>query len=341
MKRLFSFILFIFSLLFFPESYARIYASIVMHNKELGKTVICLPDNHVPVENSQADDEVSTKDNHYTFKISRAEYDVVCQQQQGLLELIKNLHATNCSVHVLVEDIATILLQNDERIPKILGIIPKDLVEEPTPVWHSPLLFLEDFLHENKVHCTNIELRNPYDENATAAAIEHTEKNTDDEAIELLELIYKGRNIKPHIIATDAHIINKIRDLNQQIIIVAAGGSHINTISKVLYQLYGYTKTYVFFASELDEIRKKLLTAFDKNESFVGKVNDEELPPHVENLSDLVFAQLIFSSLPLWFQWHESLMQHIFTQSTVYAHLFPELNRTNFLASSTLPNTIT
>lgn len=281
------FIFFILAL-YVSENCARIYGSVFLRNEQLGKTVICFPDYHRFITESHADAEIDAGDGKHKLKINKAEYEIVRKQQYELLKLIGMLEDKSYSVHILVEDKPS-FLQNNIEIPKIPGVMPR-YQGEATPVWHSPLNFLKDFLCANNKDPINVELRNPFDKNSTINAMEQVNQETDSKTIDILKLMYKDCNFdSTYDISVDASMINYIKNGDRQVIVIVAGGNHIDVVSKILYQCYGYTLTDAIIPEELDQMRRESLIKFNEKKPFLGEL--QRLPPHLANLADVAFVQ--------------------------------------------------
>ena len=164
-------------------------------------------------------------------------------QQQELIKVVKKLQNKGEKVLVIVEDTDSALKKYHSKQWSFF----RWSFFEPIP--SSPLTGLEELCKQHNINVINVEFRylkqiNQADFDREKRLIEN---NTDPIIMKALSKYHEEGYCDSEFV--DANIINAIKSNNASIIIVCAGGGHIDSIANVLYNHLDY-KSHINFPFE-------------------------------------------------------------------------------------------
>ena len=242
------------------QSNAFFYGAVIMHNAETQKTVVLLPDEHL-------------------------KSDVDKMQQEEVISLVKELEKRGQTVHVLVEDMASLLRQ---RYCTLYSLY--QLYRLPS----SPLSLLCQRCKKNNINSTNVEFRDDKDEIYRYDREKQILSAIDSNILEKLYRNHSNHFLMAQIMqgpVLDANVLNSIKGNDASVTVVCAGAAHTASVAKILYQ-QGYTKTDVKTCQHLPACDRSWLYDFDKDEPLAKPSSPYFDPTPLLNLKAAVLDSL-------------------------------------------------
>jgi hypothetical protein len=218
------------------QSRPVIYGAFMMNNPEKEHTALALADAHY------YSDDCSEQVLKYAEKLVRQ----ARQQQQDIVTLA---HAQKA--HVIAEDTGSFLKKKHKIDQTKIDaynqtyntniIFQFGLLNTLNKLWVTPLQGLEEACTQTGICVSNVEFRDGSDQLYTAHKKEIVRSQFDAEIVQKIQGYYKNISQDSPDGELDLYILHEIKSHQHEPLIVAAGGSHIASIARILHQYYGYT----------------------------------------------------------------------------------------------------